>query len=312
MAKFIQLGLLGPEIPKTPYTEDMDFLREKMQQFWTHQLKGVLSDRPDIIALPEMCDRYDNFTPPQRQAYFLANGRALFEFWSNVARENHCYVVYATAVPMPDGTWRNAAILLGRDGTEVGRYHKNCLVEIAVEPNNMRCGKDVPVFQCDFGRVAMAICFDLNFPEMLAKYEKLRPNLILFPSRYHGGYLQGHWAYSCRSWFGGASAGLPCTVYNPVAMQCAATTNYFPWTSTRINMDYEVVHLNRHWEKLQAARDKYGQAIRVLDPGLVGAVMVESLQQGLSAAQVLEEFDIMRLDDYWAIERACWERYQED
>jgi len=49
------------------------------------------------------------------------------------------------------------------------------------------CGKEAPVFECDFGRVACAICFDLNFDELRLKIAKARPDLILFCSMYHGG-----------------------------------------------------------------------------------------------------------------------------
>jgi predicted amidohydrolase len=29
-----------------------------------------------------------------------------------------------------------------------------------------KAGKEAPVFQCDFGRIACAVCFDLNFDEL--------------------------------------------------------------------------------------------------------------------------------------------------
>ena len=69
------------------------------------------------------------------------------------------------------------------------------------------CGKDAPVFECDFGRVAFAICFDLNFDELRLKYVKAKPDLIIFSSMYHGGLMQAYWAYSCRAYFVGAIAG---------------------------------------------------------------------------------------------------------
>jgi len=69
-------------------------------------------------------------------------------------------------------------------------------------------GREAPVFDCDFGRVAFAICFDLNFDELRLKYVKAKPDLIVFSSVYHGGLMQAYWAYSCRAHFIGAVAEL--------------------------------------------------------------------------------------------------------
>ena len=66
-----------------------------------------------------------------------------------------------------------------------------------------------------------------------------------------------------------------------------------------INTDYEVVHLDYNWDKIRAARKKYGKRIRVSDPGYIGAVLVYSEDPDITAAQMVDEFEIERLDDYF-------------
>lgn len=84
-----------------------------------------------------------------------------------------------------DGKFRNSTILLDRVGKLTGIYDKN-FPTIGEIGDGIKPGDEVPVFKCDFGRVALAICFDLNFEELLVKYEKAKPDIILFPSNYHG------------------------------------------------------------------------------------------------------------------------------
>ena len=62
----------------------------------------------------------------------------------------------------------NTSILLDRKGELVGKYRKThlplCEVEDGVSP-----GDTYPVFETDFGRVGMLICWDISFPETIYK-----------------------------------------------------------------------------------------------------------------------------------------------
>lgn len=57
----------------------------------------------------------------------------------------------------------NTAVLLGRDGKLIGKYHKTHLP--AVEAWTETHGDGFPVFETDFGAVGMLICYDILFPE---------------------------------------------------------------------------------------------------------------------------------------------------
>jgi hypothetical protein len=167
--------------------------------------------------------------------------------------------------------------------------------------SGITAGDEVPVIQCDFGRVACAICFDLNFQELLEKYQEAKPDIILFSSMYHGGLVQSYWAYSCRSFFVGAIGGRanPSEIRDPLGDVITGTTNYFNYTVARINLDCRLVHLDYNWEKLDRMKEKYGEAVSVKDPGRVGAVLVTCNDANKTVEQMLGEFNIELLDDYF-------------
>lgn len=276
---------------------------QRILQFWQEELARMLADKPDLILVPEVCDSpgYANNTPPQIE-YYKTRGmepeknrvRALF---ARTAAANNCYIGYS-GIQWIGGKCYNTLELFDRKGKSVGVYLKN-YITVYEDDWGRAFGTEAPVWETDFGTVAPAICFDLNFTEMLERYAAKRPKLILFASAYHGGLMQGVWAYFCRSYFVGAYGRGVNDILNPLGSNIAHSTNYFPRVTASINLDYEVVHLDENWGKLAAVKKKYGPKVTIFDPGHVGAILLTSEMKDISAADIVREFKIERWDEYY-------------
>jgi hypothetical protein len=73
------------------------------------------------------------------------------------------YLVLCNDAVEPDGKCYNTAFLLGRDGKEIGRYHK---VNLPLTEQSRARGREFPIFPTpDLGTVGMLICYDMVFPE---------------------------------------------------------------------------------------------------------------------------------------------------
>lgn len=59
----------------------------------------------------------------------------------------------------------NTAVLLGPDGTLVGKYRKVCLARDEYR-KGVAAGRDFPVFDTPIGKIGMMICFDVHMPEV--------------------------------------------------------------------------------------------------------------------------------------------------
>jgi len=216
----------------------------------------------------------------------------------SVAAQHKCYITYSALVELEDGTKRNCMQLIDRSGTVIGVYYKNHLTKAEMD-RGVLCGSEAPVFHCDFGSVVGAICFDLNFDELRLKYKALHPDMILFSSMFHGGLLQKMWAFTCRSHFVGAiSPSTPSSILSPLGETIASSTNYYPYTTARVNLDCAVVHLDFNKSRLFEAKKKYGPKFRVYDPGQLGSVLISSESDELSIQEIIAEFGIELLDDY--------------
>jgi predicted amidohydrolase len=95
------------------------------------------------------------------------------------ARKHHLYI--AAGIYERDGSAiYNTCVLLGREGKLVGSYHKVCLPREEID-GGLTPGNHYPVFDTDFGRVGMMICWDVHFPEVARELAARRAEVILMP-----------------------------------------------------------------------------------------------------------------------------------
>lgn len=306
MAKNVTISCLSSPPARIGLDPDLASTVDRLIAHWRSRLEQVLPDRPDLIVLPEMCDSPD-FTeyPFDRQLDLLKyRGDVVLEFFAEVAKEHACHVAYSALRFAPDGSLRNTTQILDRSGAVAGVYDKNHVTIGEHDDRGVQYGTGLGVFDLDIGRVGCVICFDLNFDELRAAYAEARPRLLLFSSAYHGGLMQQYWAYSCRSYLAGSvSPPAPSGLISPVGEILSTSTNYRNEVTATVNLDYAVVHLDFNRSKLADLKRRYGPRVRVHDPGLLGSVLVTSETDEFTADEVVAEFELEPLDDYFARSR---------
>jgi len=265
---------------------------------WQAQLARVLPQRPDLILLPEIADM-----PTGHQAdlapYLCSRRGQVREFLAGVAQKHRCYIGY-TSLQDGEGDVRyNTMLLLDRNGRLAGSYNKRHVVIDEHEDWDVQYGNDDVVIECDFGRVACVICFDIYFDEARRRVAETRPDLVLFSSMVHGGLLQKSWAYDCRAHFVAALHIMrPSAIIAPTGELIATTTNYLDHVTASINLDCELYHLDHNRPRIEAARAKYGRQLAFCDPGYLGAVLLSSESDERTMTDIADEFELESLDDY--------------
>lgn len=306
MARHVTISCLtAPALP-VPEESTLDEVIAHEIEHWSQRLESVLPDSPDLIVLPEAADRplVTGFSSKRQHDYYVHRGATMSDWFAQVARENNCNIAYSSQ-RIEDGIASNRTEYLGRDGTVVGSYDKNHLVIAENEVTGLDYGEQIGVVDLDFGRVGTAICFDLNFEELLDRYRNLGVELMVFSSEYHGGLMQNYWAYSLRSYFAASiRPPAPSAIISPLGEIIGESTNYFPHVTQRINLDYAVAHLDGNWTKLEALKARYGRDVAVHDPGRLGSVLITAESPSLRVKDLVEEFEIELLDSYLDRSRA--------
>ncbi len=137
----------------------------------------------DLIVLPETWrgERAETLDGPTTQTM------------TAIARKRQTYIISPIYRDV-GGRRTNSAILIDRNGEIVCIYDKvfPFWAEFDLKPP-CQAGRDVPVYQADFGRIGMAICFDVNFPEVWQRLADQGAELVVWPSAYSAGTsLQAH------------------------------------------------------------------------------------------------------------------------
>src|SRR5437588_11903256 len=110
------------------------------------------------------------------------------EVFARKSREHGCYIVVPTYLldSKEKKLCSNAAVLVGRKGEVMGTYRKIHLV-VSLDRGTMEGGATpgdaLPVFDCDFGRLGIQICYDIEFDDVCAELAHRGTALIAWPTQ---------------------------------------------------------------------------------------------------------------------------------
>ena len=153
----------------------------------------------DLVTLGEMFN-----CPYQNESFPLfaeEEGGECWTFCSDLARKHK---VYLSAGSMPErddaGSIYNTAYVFDREGRQIAKHRKMHLFDIDVEggqhfmeSDTLSPGNAVTVFDTEFGKMGLCICYDFRFPE-LARLMALRgAKLLLVPAAFNMTTGPAHW-----------------------------------------------------------------------------------------------------------------------
>jgi predicted amidohydrolase len=140
-------------------------------------LELAAKHRPDIVCLPEAINMVGTHLSYVEAAEPIPGPttKALGE----VAKRLAFYVV-ASLMERDGKCVYNTAVLLGRDGEIVGKYRKVYLPREEVE-GGVTPGDGYRVFQTDFGKVGMMICWDVQYVDPARALAAQGADVILLP-----------------------------------------------------------------------------------------------------------------------------------
>ncbi|MBX9624696.1 MAG: carbon-nitrogen hydrolase family protein [Gemmataceae bacterium] len=101
------------------------------------------------------------------------------DYFGRLAKEHNLYIV-AGLLERDRHLVYNVAVLLGPDGSHVGKYRKVCLPRGEIE-GGIAPGSDYPVFGTRFGKVGMMVCYDGFFPEVARELATRGAEVIAWP-----------------------------------------------------------------------------------------------------------------------------------
>lgn len=141
----------------------------------TNNLKKILryiklakEKKADIICFPESCLKKSSLDFDNKIIRQIADECKKNSIW--------CII---TDDLVKKGRTYNTSLLINRKGEIKGGYKK-----IHLYGDKTLAGKSPLVFKTDFGKIGIAICWDLAFPELFQKMKKMGAQIVFCPAQW--------------------------------------------------------------------------------------------------------------------------------
>ncbi len=157
-----------PRAGKTP--------EEKREQF-APLIAEAAQRHADLIVLPETLTYFESGGSYADAAEAIPGPST--DYFAQLAKKYDTYIV-AGLLERDSHLIYNVAVLLGPDGTIIGKYRKVTLPRGEIEGGIMP-GSEYPVFETRFGKVGMMICYDGFYPEVARELSNRGAEVIAWP-----------------------------------------------------------------------------------------------------------------------------------
>lgn len=158
----------------------------------------------EVISLPEM------FNCPYSNEYFREyaepeNGETA-QLLSAISKELKIILIGGSIPEICEDKVYNTSYAFNKDGELIGKHRKIHLFDIDVtggirfmESETLTAGEDMSILDTEFGKIGVAICYDVRFPELFRKMTLAGCKLILLPAAFNMTTGPAHWELTMRA-----------------------------------------------------------------------------------------------------------------
>lgn len=169
-----------------------------------HWLQRRLKPGTDLVLLPEIfvCP-YDSRNFP---IYAEERGGPTYRRLADMARRYGIWLCAGSVPELEAGSVYNTSYVFDRKGNEAARHRKVHLFNVDIEggirfmeSETLTPGDEITVFDTEFGRIGLMICFDIRLQEQTKIMGDLGARLILVPAAFNMTTGPAHWDISFRA-----------------------------------------------------------------------------------------------------------------
>jgi len=160
--------------------------------------------KADLVVLPEMfnCPYQTDLFPLYAEE---ADVSPTLKAVSQAAHKASVYLVAGSIPERDDDHIYNTSFIYDPSGELIGRHRKVHLFDIDVpgqiqfkESETLTAGEEVTVVETDYGKVGVAICYDMRFPELSRLMALQGARLLIFPGAFNLTTGPAHWEILSR------------------------------------------------------------------------------------------------------------------
>ena len=218
----------------------------------------------DLAILPETAVTGEA-TSPAAETALPFEGRVK-EAFARKAREHHCYIVVPMYLLETQGRkiCSNVGILVDRQGEVLGTYRKLHLAVPAGSDSmegGSTPGKKVPVFDCDFGKLGIQICFDIEYDYGWEQLARKGAELVAWPTQSPQTAQPAFRAMRHRYYVVSSTWRNNAAIFEPTGRITAQIKPPEQVLVKEIDLSYALLPWSRELRNGEALQEKYGDKV---------------------------------------------------
>ena len=151
-------------------------------------LREAAEHGAQAVCLPEMyCCQYRGAA---FRMFAERGSEDIVEKMSRWAKEYGLLLVGGSIPEVADGRMYNTCYVFDRSGAQLAKYRKMHLFDSDLpelhshESEIFGHGNSIEVFDTEFGRMGVAVCFDVRFPELMRTITQRGAELVFIPAQF--------------------------------------------------------------------------------------------------------------------------------
>jgi predicted amidohydrolase len=252
---------------------------------------NVVVYQPDIICLPETFPVVNIDQHLTLSEQLQVSDKALQQF-SGFAKQYNCYII-CPVITSEGGIAYNAAVVFDRAGARSGEYRKIHLTIGEIESGLTPGPLQPPVFQADFGKFGIQICYDIYWNDGWEKLKAQGAEIVFWPSAFAAGQrinakaFENHYIVvsSTRK-----NTSKICDLRGEVIAQTGIWDRNFFCAS--VNLEKVLVDSWPHVKHFNEIRKKYGRNVSLTTFHEEQWTVIESLSPEVFVKDILKEFGL--------------------
>lgn len=261
-------------------------------------LESMKTYHPDIICLPEVFTRLGSPSVDSYEEIAETMPFPSLAPFKKYAKENHCYLICPIHIK-ENGKVYNSAVVIDRQGEVLGNYKKIHTTIGEMDKDVFPGPLDPPVFDLDFGRIGIQICFDVEWKDGWESLKKKDPDIIFWPSAFSGRTAIQTKAWECSSYIVSSTIKGPSRICDLSGEVIAQTENWNRnWICAPVNLEKVLIHSWPYMRQFPDIKEKYGRDIRIETFDEEEWSLLESLSPEIKIRDVLDEFGILTLKEH--------------
>jgi predicted amidohydrolase len=260
-------------------------------------LDVACAQHPDLVCLPETMMHVGTQRAEWPKGVETMPGPFIDQLAAR-ARRHNTYIVGSLYTHL-GGCYGNRSLVIDRQGEIVDYYDKVHPTMREVD-SGVRPGDQAKVVETDFGKVGLAICYDIGWPDHWAKLAEQGADLVVWPSAYDGGFPLQVYAWSHFYYVVSSVWGLHSKIIDITGQIIASTSQWSRVVSAQIDLEKEVFHIDDQVEKMLRVQGELGDRVRATGYSQENVFTLESNDSEWPLARIKKEYGLENFRDYHA------------